>query len=434
MIKMIVTGTIGSGKSSVVECFKQHLPANTRFVSADEYVDELYNDEEVQDRLLELFGTFNKKQIREIVFTDSNKLKQLTEFFVPYFAMELVRIAAYNGNVVIELPIYFETKLQLQEPVFKALRNNFCVVTVAMQNENARKRRIVERCMEHHPDWTDADIDKIISSQLPSWMKEMLADVVIYNDGTEDELNDLVKSLVANISFSKSLEPKFGSEDMGCDSSILPDDIFRVVSGMYSEKHRQYHNLRHITGMMDKLRGLKGTKYEKYVDSIEMHLAILFHDIVYNPKSEDNEERSVEFLFKVIPLLVPEIMAECPEVLERVAFMIMCTKKHVIPESPDCHEMFAQYEELEEMTKVFLDLDLSIFLGKMSELRLYEDGIRAEYDFVPDTQYYPARLSILENFMNRPKIFLSDAFENANERARTNLFNLIVDVSRKDPS
>lgn len=434
MIKMIVTGTIGSGKSSVVNCFKRHLPANTHFVSADEYVDELYYDEDVQDKLLAAFGTFNKSQIRNIVFNDTDKLQQLTDLFVPYFAMELVRIAAYNGNVVIELPVFFETKLQLQEPVFKALRNNFCVVTVAMKDEAVRVQRIIDRCKVHHPDWTDADVDKIISAQLPSWIKELLADVVIFNDGSEADLDAMVKSLTTQISFSKSLDTKFRSEDMGCTSSILPDDIFRVVSGMYSERHRQYHNLSHISDMVDKLKSLKGTKYEKYIDSIEMHLAILFHDIIYNPKANDNEEQSVKFLFKVMPMLVPEIMAECPEVLERVAFMIMCTKKHVIPESPDCQEMFDEYEELEEMTKVFLDLDLSVFLGKMSQLRLYEDGIREEYNFIADKEYYPARLSILKSFMNRPRIFLSDAFENADERARKNLYSLYVEVSRKDPS
>ena len=53
----------------------------------------------------------------------------------------------------------------------------------------------------------------------------------------------------------------------------------------YDEPHRYYHNMDHIIGM------LKMAKSEEYLDD-ELFLAIVFHDIVYDSRRNDNEERS----------------------------------------------------------------------------------------------------------------------------------------------
>jgi predicted metal-dependent HD superfamily phosphohydrolase len=61
------------------------------------------------------------------------------------------------------------------------------------------------------------------------------------------------------------------------------------VEECYKELHRYYHNWSHIEDMIDNIPG-------NYKNNKTLILAILFHDIIYDPKREDNEEKSCKFL------------------------------------------------------------------------------------------------------------------------------------------
>ena len=72
---------------------------------------------------------------------------------------------------------------------------------------------------------------------------------------------------------------------------------YNKLDTLYSKK-RHYHNLSHIRMCLNELNFIK-TKNTKYdFDSIE--LAIWYHDIIYDPKMDNNEEKSAEFVTNVL--------------------------------------------------------------------------------------------------------------------------------------
>ena len=69
------------------------------------------------------------------------------------------------------------------------------------------------------------------------------------------------------------------------------DSLWNSILKNYTSKSRYYHNLIHISGMLDLAKENKDqiTNYD------EMLFAIWFHDIVYKSTSKKNEEKSADF-------------------------------------------------------------------------------------------------------------------------------------------
>ena len=59
---------------------------------------------------------------------------------------------------------------------------------------------------------------------------------------------------------------------------------------LYNEPHRFYHTLNHIEYVLKQLKDAELLKHD------ELFLAAIFHDIIYNPKSNTNEEESARAL------------------------------------------------------------------------------------------------------------------------------------------
>ena len=57
---IVVTGSIGSGKSSVLETIKRESEAKVEFFSFDDYTKELYKREDVRNFLTVMFGNSAK--------------------------------------------------------------------------------------------------------------------------------------------------------------------------------------------------------------------------------------------------------------------------------------------------------------------------------------------------------------------------------------
>jgi predicted metal-dependent HD superfamily phosphohydrolase len=73
----------------------------------------------------------------------------------------------------------------------------------------------------------------------------------------------------------------------GCETTcaeIVLDELLRA----YSEPNRLYHAIEHIGSLLSQLE----EHGNAVIDSDAVVLAILFHDVVYNPLRQDNEEKS----------------------------------------------------------------------------------------------------------------------------------------------
>jgi predicted metal-dependent HD superfamily phosphohydrolase len=179
-----------------------------------------------------------------------------------------------------------------------------------------------------------------------------------------------------------------------------PGGHFSRIVTAYKEAHRFYHNSEHIAECLKELREVDGT-IEAARDEIEM--ALWLHDVVYDPKRSDNEERSAT--------VAREICGEGnlpEEFIRKVEGLILATRHNATPTDRDAQLM--------------LDIDLSI-LGKGEDrFWRYERDVRREYAFVPEEIFRAKRAEILETFLKRDRIFNTARFEERyGKQARRNL-------------
>jgi predicted metal-dependent HD superfamily phosphohydrolase len=187
------------------------------------------------------------------------------------------------------------------------------------------------------------------------------------------------------------------------------DGVWDELIRHYSEPHRAYHNLSHITML---LRHAETHQAQIALPEI-VEFSIWFHDVIYDTHLKDNELRSAEWARRaMIAMLVDE--RHIPPVMECIA----ATEQHEITSS--------RIADL----PLFLDIDLAILGAKEEIYQRYSDSIRAEYDWVPIDQYRAGRGNVLRRFLDRPSLFftaeMAACFE---EQARTNLAAELQQIS-----
>ncbi|MBN8418089.1 MAG: N-methyl-D-aspartate receptor NMDAR2C subunit [Verrucomicrobia bacterium] len=169
----------------------------------------------------------------------------------------------------------------------------------------------------------------------------------------------------------------------------------------YAEPQRAYHTLQHLEECLLILDDAKAAGLIAKPDLIEM--ALWFHDAVYDPQGDENEELSAQ--------MAVEALGDHPAVQE-VARLILLTKSHQPGGGPD--------------DAWIIDIDLAIFAQPMERVMEYERQIRAEYAWVPQAVYAEKRAEILRGFMEREHIYLTAwARERFESLARANLQSLI---------
>ena len=172
----------------------------------------------------------------------------------------------------------------------------------------------------------------------------------------------------------------------------LSDISGEMVSDLrkrYGEPQRAYHTWTHI----EKLLALFDEVKSRLHDPPAVLYAILFHDAIYDPTRNDNEERSADLLCS----LGPDILDA--ETKAKAASLVLATKHHAVPST-------LPVEDAED-TAVFLDMDLSILAAPSDEFDAYEHGIRIEYAHVPEQFFKFGRARILQDFIARDRLFLS---------------------------
>jgi predicted metal-dependent HD superfamily phosphohydrolase len=169
--------------------------------------------------------------------------------------------------------------------------------------------------------------------------------------------------------------------------------------GRYSEPHRHYHTLQHIAECLrefDQAKHLAG-------DPTAVELAIWFHDAIYDPRAPDNEEKSAEAAKECL-----EQLGTSAGSIDRVGQLVLSTKDHDPARDADA--------------PVMVDVDLSILGRPEPRFWEYEAQIRQEYAWVPEEVFATKRAEVLERFLSRTRIYITDWFFSRYERqARTNL-------------
>lgn len=178
MIKIGITGSLGTGKSAASNFFleKGHL-----VISADQINQNLLEKKEVIKHINNLLfktdsESLNKEEIRKLIFSDSEKKKELENYLHPLIYNEMVRQINESQEkiVFLEIPLLYETN-------FKDLVDYVIVVYL---DEDIQIKRVMKRDNILHD-----EVVNIIKNQMPLREKVLKADYVIDNSKTVDETN-----------------------------------------------------------------------------------------------------------------------------------------------------------------------------------------------------------------------------------------------------
>jgi predicted metal-dependent HD superfamily phosphohydrolase len=193
----------------------------------------------------------------------------------------------------------------------------------------------------------------------------------------------------------------------------LAGALFEEIVTAYSSPVRHYHRLPHIRQVLDTLTRVLHQATHPEV----LQWAAWFHDVIYDPRAADNEERSATYAEQVLARLhVPE------KTIAAVRTLILATKTHQHPgDDFDC--------------RLFLDADLAILGTPEDQYNAYAQAIRREYAWVPEPDYRKGRANVLRGFLQRPRIYFTDRlFAEREQQARCNLEREIqaLDVERAE--
>jgi predicted metal-dependent HD superfamily phosphohydrolase len=179
---------------------------------------------------------------------------------------------------------------------------------------------------------------------------------------------------------------------------IVPAGCYERLLACYAEPQRHYHTLQHI---MECLRELDAARaFTQHPHLIEF--AIWFHDVIYDPRAHDNEERSAQFAVDCL-----QAAGAQPGDIESVRGLVLTTKQHVA-NTPD--------------EALLIDIDLSILAQGRERFDEYERQIRQEYSWVPETVFAEKRAEVLRRFLDRPRIYSTDHFfARYEQQARKNI-------------
>lgn len=175
-------------------------------------------------------------------------------------------------------------------------------------------------------------------------------------------------------------------------------EIPQSVMDAYNEPHRKYHNREHIESILAKIPMFQDAYgFDDY--RVHMLTAIAwYHDAVYVPGSDHNEEDSMELWFE-----------HCPDssILKgAIGTAILDTETHSNPYS--------------FWSAIFMDLDLADMGTDAYVENSYK--IREEFKDFSDLQWLAGRKKFLHDFLARPFIYhTSLGYKLWEDKARLNM-------------
>lgn len=194
MLKVGITGGIGTGKSTVASYIrKKGYPV----IDADLIAREvLFKHPKINDYILEEYGpsyfedgVLLRKKFGELIFNSPRKLKKYQNVIMPYIIRDIVSALdelEKDGNKIafVDAPLLFEESERLKVDVS---------VVVDVEPELQFKR------VRDRDKSTREDIEKRMKNQMSREGKLERADVVIKNEGTLSELYEKTETLLSEL-------------------------------------------------------------------------------------------------------------------------------------------------------------------------------------------------------------------------------------------
>ncbi len=191
-----ITGGIGSGKTSLAKIIEEF---GYKVIYTDNLAKKILNENQnIRNKIIETFGensynpdlTFNNKYISQIVFNGTEeskrKLQNLNRIVHPAVIDEMIKETErleQNGEeiVFIESALIYEIGLE----------DGFDYIIVVDANEDVRAKRAAERL-----GITIDEVKARMRQQNSTQVEKNLADFVIENNGTIEELKDSARFII----------------------------------------------------------------------------------------------------------------------------------------------------------------------------------------------------------------------------------------------
>lgn len=185
----------------------------------------------------------------------------------------------------------------------------------------------------------------------------------------------------------------------GYDECLIAAEL--RARAAYSEPHRRYHDQRHLDESLARLASVHGLGER---DRRLLGWAILWHDAVYDPARDDNEEQSAGLArLELLGCGVAQADAE------EVAKLIRLTKSHLA-------------EKQDRLGALIVSIDHSVLGSDPDRYRAYAADVRSEYAHLSDKEWRAGRAAVLKRLLAADPLFPDPLFRDRFERqARMNM-------------
>ena len=183
MLKVAITGGIGSGKSAVCGILAEKGFA---VIDVDSIVSSLYGVGGIAGRVRKIFGSLDRKKIAEQAFSEPGKRKELESILHPAAMGALegkIKALRLERFVFVEAPLLFESGFQ----------EFFDFVVAVTAPEDARTERLLEKGL------SPRDAAGRMQAQLQDRERVKKADFVIDNSGSAGQLEKQVELLLKEL-------------------------------------------------------------------------------------------------------------------------------------------------------------------------------------------------------------------------------------------
>lgn len=177
----------------------------------------------------------------------------------------------------------------------------------------------------------------------------------------------------------------------------------------YADAGRHYHDLTHLDEVLRNVDELADAARAPDV----VRLAAWFHDAVYDPRADDNEEISA----RLAESMLAAIRVDDAMVAEAARLVRLTAGHDAADDDPD--------------GAVLCDADLAILAADETRYAEYVAGVRAEHAHVPDDEFARGRAAVLQHLLGQPSLFRTPTAHTAWEAiARA---NVVAELARLTP-
>jgi predicted metal-dependent HD superfamily phosphohydrolase len=151
----------------------------------------------------------------------------------------------------------------------------------------------------------------------------------------------------------------------------------------YGDEARGYHDLRHLTEVLDRLDELSANR--EPFEPLPVRLAAWFHDAVYDGRPRA-EERSASWAREALTGIVDQVVAD------EVERLVLVTADHEVGEGDD-------------NAAALCDADLAILAAPPARYSTYTADVRREYARLADAEFSAGRATVLRGLSGRRALF-----------------------------